>query len=397
MSTCIVSFSEAVIRRHLSSEKVKQLRDPRYSLRFRYGKDRLSGSWHLYKCLRGKEFWRKIGNWPHLKVKDVLANLSTYEANLAADLDADSLNGRFDTVESLLSWYLERSKTDRNLSQSRRSSIKWAISRHLTPRIGGFDIDDINHAELDESLFWPMQEQYSNSTVRSVWSVLKQAFKRAYKLKHIDNNKIAGYQFSDFIEQSIEAKPTEMQTDYVPSLIKESSGVSKPAQMLALLMLLHGTRIGETRRTKWSHINIESGRWHIPAAHTKTKQSHELPLTQQAIMLLKSYKSWQESIGYKGVYLFPNKRKRQAINNNMANKLIKELSQGRWRSHSLRKAARTIWMDIGVDYMIGELLLNHSMSKLDQAYIHTFAEQQKQNALVKYHDHLEHQANLFFI
>lgn len=389
MTTHVVSFSDATIRRFADSGAITQLRDPRYSLRFRYGKDRKSGSWHLYKCLRGREIWRKIGNWPHLKTKDVISKLSELEAKLAADLEADTLGGGFQTVAELLTWYRDRSQTDRNLSDSRRAAIRWAINRHLVPRLGAFNLDDLNHAELDEALFWPMQERYSNSTVRAAWGVLKQAVKRAHKLKHIAVNMLGGYQFSDFIEQSIEAKPTEIQTDQVPVVLEQSHTVSKPSQALALIMLLHGTRIGETRLAKWSHINLETGRWHIPANHTKTKRAHDLPLTDLAIKTLKAYRAWQAEQGYQGAFLFPNKRKRAAINNNMANDLIRELSGGAWRSHSLRKAARTIWMDIGIDYMVGELLLNHTMSKLDQAYIHTFAEAQKRHALTQYHQWID--------
>ena len=389
MTTHVVSFSDTTIRRFAENGAITQLRDPRYSLRFRYGKDRKSGSWHLYKCLRGREIWRKIGNWPHLKAKDVIGKLSVLEANMAADLEGDRLGAGFLAVAELLLWYRDRSQTDRNLSESRRAAIRWAINRHLVPRLGAFNLDDLSHSELDETLFWPLQERYSNSTVRAVWGVLKQAVKRAHKLKHIPINMVAGYQFSDFIEQAIEAKPTEIQTDQVPTVLEQSLSVSKPSQALALLMLLHGTRIGETRRTKWSHINLDSGRWHIPATHTKTKCSHDLPITELAKHVLQVYRAWQIEQGYQGAFLFPNKRKRAAINNNMANDLIRELSQGAWRSHSLRKVARTIWMDLGIDYMVGELLLNHTMSKLDQAYIHTFAEAQKRQALDQYHQWLD--------
>ena len=41
-------------------------------------------------------------------------------------------------------------------------------------------------------------------------------------------------------------------------------------------------------------------------------------------------------------------------------------------------------MDLKVDYMIGEFLLNHAMSKLDEAYIHTEAQALKREALEKY-------------
>ncbi|PWI34850.1 hypothetical protein DI392_00790 [Vibrio albus] len=386
MATHVVSFSDSAIRRLSANEEVTQLRDPRYSLRFRYGKDRQTGSWYLYKCVKGREVWRKIGNWPQLKTKDVVNKLPDIESRLVTDPEIETVTDELTSVADLLCWYRDRSKTDRNLGRSRRSTIRWAINRHLLPRIGSLSLEDVNHAELDELLFWAMQENYSNATVRSVWNVLKQAMKRAHKLKHIVVNPIAGYQFSDFIDQSISAKTTEIHPHQIPDVLHQIESAAKPGQILSLLMLLHGTRIGETRVAKWEQISFETERWHIPAKNTKTKRAHELPLTQLAINILRSYRQWQKEQGYAGAFLFPNQPKRGPINNNVANEWIRDVSGGEWRSHSLRKAARTAWMDLGIDYMVGEMLLNHTMSKLDQAYIHTFAEKQKSQALAQYHD-----------
>ncbi|WP_163033677.1 tyrosine-type recombinase/integrase, partial [Pseudomonas viridiflava] len=76
--------------------------------------------------------------------------------------------------------------------------------------------------------------------------------------------------------------------------------------MLALMMLCHGTRAGETRQARWSYLTLgEQGEWFIPAENTKTRCEHRLPLTQQVCVLLERYRAWQSSKGYKGAYMFP--------------------------------------------------------------------------------------------
>ncbi len=64
-------------------------------------------------------------------------------------------------------------------------------------------------------------------------------------------------------------------------------------------------------------------------------------------------------------------------------------AKGAWSSHDLRKVARTAWADLGVDYMVGEMLLNHAMKDLDATYIHTTAEGMKRKALETWHQHLD--------
>jgi hypothetical protein len=51
--------------------------------------------------------------------------------------------------------------------------------------------------------------------------------------------------------------------------------------------------------------------------------------------------------------------------------------------------ARTQWMDLGIDYLVGEMLLNHAMKDLDATYIHTTAEGMKRKALETWHQHLD--------
>ena len=69
--------------------------------------------------------------------------------------------------------------------------------------------------------------------------------------------------------------------------------------------------------------------------------------------------------------------------------MFASLAKGEWSSHDLRKVARTAWTDLGVDYMVGELLLNHAMKDLDATYIHTTAESLKRHALETWHQQLD--------
>ena len=395
--TLTVSFSDTEIKRHLSNDNVRQLKDPRFPLRLRFNLKREKASWFIIKYANNKTIWRKLGNWPHLTTKEVLKIWPGINAKLTCDLDRENLISSFNLICELLNWYKERALSDRNLSQTRKIAIKSAIEKHLSTSIGEIPLSSINHRLLDEKLFWPLQSKYALSYVRAIWSVLKQAFKRANKLKLLESDPVSSYQFSDFIEAPILPKPCAIRSDEIALLLSDLRLIKHDKLMLILMMLLHGTRVGETRKARWEHISFSERKWFIPESHTKTKQEHTLPLTDHCIVLLKLYREQQREKGYEGVSLFPNSTKRNPINQKQATAFIQSASGGLWQSHDLRKAARTIWMDLGVDYMVGELLLNHAMSKLDQAYIHTFAEAQKRKALERYHDWLHLQGFFFFI
>lgn len=76
-----------------------------------------------------------------------------------------------------------------------------------------------------------------------------------------------------------------------------------------------------------------------------------------------------------------HRQPRRPVSPSKANTLFTELAQGAWSGHDLCKVACTAWIDLGVDYMVGELLLNHALKDLNATYIHTTAEALKCRAL----------------
>lgn len=386
--TLAVSMSDAEIRRHANTD-IRQLRDPRYrELRFRYSTvDRARGSWHV--VIAGK--WGKAGDYPGINAKAMLATLPAILARRSADPAAKSTATNWSKTGELLTWYQDRMLRDRSLSVKRKASARSALKRHLQPRLGQLQLTELNRPAIDRLLLMPMQERYALSFVRSVWGVLGVAVRQAFRLDLLAVNPLAGLEFTDFVRTKIKAKAARLHSDDVPGLLEllvDRFDELPAGCALAGLMLCHGTRLGETRLARWKNVNTETGKWFIPAADTKTKAAHTLPLTAQAKALLKRYRRVQQEKGYTGQYLFPGSSGR-ALSATKASTIFSYLAHGGWSSHDLRKVARTAWTDLGVDYMVGELLLNHAMKDLDQAYIHTSAEQLKRQALETWHAWLD--------
>ncbi|MPQ68315.1 tyrosine-type recombinase/integrase [Pseudomonas sp. MWU12-2323] len=386
--TLNVTLSDAEIRRHQGGN-VRQLRDPRYrELRFRYSTvDRSRGAWHV--VVAGQ--WGKAGDYPGLNTRRMLDTLPAILARRAADPQANSTASHWATVGDLLAWYQDRMTRDKALSAKRKASARSALKCHLVPRLGPLALLALDRPALDGLLLWPMQERYALSFVRSVYGVLAVAFRQAQRLSMIASNPMAGLTFGDFVNTRIRAKPARLRgTDLEALLPRLADGfeAAPGASMLAVMMLCHGTRIGETRVARWQHIDLRAHTWFIPAGDTKTKSEHRLPLTAQVCALLRRYQAHQQAAGYDGPFLFPG-RPRAPLSATQASTLFRGLSNGEWSSHDLRKVARTAWTDLGVDYLVGELLLNHALKNLDQVYIHTTAERLKRQALEVWHGWLD--------
>ena len=387
--TVTTSFTDAEIRRQAGNTGVRDLRDARYpGVYFRFHQNRERGTWYLVSG--GK--WDKIAAFPQLPVKGLIVALPKIRERLAADPKASAAAGTLRTVGELLDWFAARQSVDRSLSAKRRSTNTSIISCHLKPRLADVSVEDVDRSTLDKLVMWPMQAEMSLSYVRLMWGVLVVAFRQAEKLRLITANPIAGFKFTDFTKARIQPKPSRLRAVQLEEVIGQlaASFDQHPQDcMLALMMLCHGTRAGETRQAQWSHFTLgEQGEWFIPTENTKTRCEHHLPLTHQVCALLERYRDWQSAKGYKGTYVFPA-RGRGPISDSQACAVFTRLGKGEWTSHDLRKVARTGWTDLGVDFLIGEMLVNHTLTRNVQTYIHTSAELLKREALVKWHEWLD--------
>lgn len=384
----VTALSDAEIKRNAGEDgpyRIRCARNP--DLRFQYAtSDRGRGSWYL----RHNSKWQKFAEWPQIPSRVALQLLQDARERLAGG-SAVAVN-RFATVGDLLRWYGDRVAKDRSLTTKRKNGVRSMIDVQLMHRIAGMRISDVSRESIDRALMWPAQEVLSTSYVRSVLRVLQMAFAQALRLDAIHTNPIAGLKFTDFVQAKIKPKPARLHMLDLSVLMErlvECFDERIEIGMLALMMLCHGTRVGETRSARWRHICLTQRVWVIPAENTKTRSEHILPLTEQVCALLRKYREELKRRGRDSDALFADRMTGKALNEASALSGFRWVSGGEWSSHDLRKLARTGWVEIGVDYLIGEMLLNHAVGFSAETYINTSAENLKLDALTRWHERLD--------
>ncbi len=384
-STVRCKISDAQIKRHSKRRHVRQLKDERYSVYLRYKKNREHGSWVFYEYSGGKQTAHVFGKYPNLSAKYIPEVVEHIVKELSTGVRARS--NEFITVDELLVWYLDMEARCGHISKGRLTSLKAMIENHLISCLHGVEIAGLSHREIEKQLMKPLREgMYSISYIRSIFQALKVAFNQAKKMNKIGHNPLNDMVFTDFLKAKIQPKGCKLLVGYTPDLLQQFGEAEPLTRMLCLMMLSHGTRIGETRKAKWCNVCFITKRWRIPVRDTKTRKEILYPLTDEWVTLLQAYKAWQLANSYKGNNLFPScKRDQSPLSSVTATQMVKTVAKGNWTAHDLRKLARTVWADIGIDYLVAETLLNHAKGKLDQAYIHTHIELQKSEALKTYH------------
>lgn len=366
MATKRLNISEAILKELVNDKAVTEINDPRYPLRFRYLSNREQGSWFY---VRGDVF-KWIGRWPLVKLSHIKPMLPQIEINLASGMKAESaLVGHFETVSDLLNWHLDQTIKTRALTQSRKTGVKCAIKCYLLPFIGGLPLVDISRPVLLERFFTPIQMEYSIATVYLAWGVLKSAFNRAREADLLPVNLISEMKVCEFVKEKLKPKPSKLEARHLPPILNELKQSKYSADlMLVALMLLHGTRIGETRQARWEWFDFIDNTCTIPESITKGDSPElKVMLTDTTIEFLRRHREWQKRKGYEGVWLFRGSE-RSAMTPTQANKAIQRVSKRMWTAHDLRKAYRDVLTEVNADTFVAERMINHSLTSVQETY-----------------------------
>jgi len=118
----------------------------------------------------------------------------------------------------------------------------------------------------------------------------------------------------------------------------QGSPVTIAALKLASLVFV---RPGELRCAEWSEIDLEKAVWDIPAEKMKMKQPHMVPLSSQAVLILRDLYSLTGS----GKYVFPGVRSvRRPMSENTVNAALRYMGfdSDTMTGHGFRAMARTV-------------------------------------------------------
>lgn len=390
MSLNRVKITDSAISAHAALPGISVLRDTETpQLQVRFSSNRSKAAWRMYY----KNRWHKVGEWPLVNTKTIRANFFVLYKQVMEGAETKLSSNCFVKVGDLLDWYGERMSENANLSTQRKKDIKSALDKHLKPRLGETDILDVDKNLLDKKLIWPLQKKLAKSSVVKKFHILKAAFKDAYDLDLLPSHPITGFKISDFGDFREDDKESLLKPRMVPAFLDELAEQPLAVRMVCMLMITLGTRIGETICAKWKCFNLTfDPAWDIPKADTKTKTPITIHLPKQLTELLAQWKAHQAALKQDTKWLFPNAKGDGPIDYESIRKQLHRFSAGEFKSHDMRKCARQCWEEQGVDGLVAERMLNHTLGKTTRAYTGEAYEQRKQ-ALANHADWLEAQNN----
>lgn len=318
-----------------------------------YIKPNGSKSWRLKYRFLGKEKTLSIGLYPDVGLQAARNARDNARKQLADKIDPglakqvskrsakEAAENSFEMIAR--EWY---TKFSTKWSASHGERILRRLEKDIFPWIGKRPIAEINALEL-LNVLRRMENRGAIETAHRAKQNCGQIFRYAIATGRTDRDPSA-----DLKDAIPPPKKSHHASIIKPSAIGEllraiggyqGHFVTKCALRLAPLVFV---RPGELRHAEWSEFNLATAEWRIPAEKMKMRVTHIVPLSKQAIEILREIRALTGD----GKYVFPSVRSsKRAMSENTVLGALRRLgyTSDEMTGHGFRSMASTLLNEQG--------------------------------------------------
>lgn len=121
----------------------------------------------------------------------------------------------------------------------------------------------------------------------------------------------------------------------VPAFMKRLRNADAMAARALEFLILTASRSGEVYGAKWSELDLEAGIWTVPAERMKAGKEHRVPLSRQALALVKKLHELRMSD-----YVLPGHRPKCPLSSSAMEMLLRRMKVEAFTVHGFRSAFR---------------------------------------------------------
>jgi integrase len=352
--------------------------------------------WRLKYRFDDKEKTLSLGTYPEIKLagarerrdkaRELVANgIDPSENRKAAkETKSGNLANSFEVIAR--EWITTKLNTK---SEGYQKNVLRRFELYLFPWIGKRPIADINAPELlavVKRIENQNKVETAYRTLQATGQVLRYAVQTGRAMRDVTSD------LRGALSPSVtKHMPAFTEPNQVAELMRAIDGFTGTLTVQTALRLapLVFVRPSELRTAKWADIDLDAGEWRYLV--TKTKTEHIVPLSTQAIELLKTIKPFSEH----GAFVFqgghnPDKAMSEAAINAALRRMGYD-TKTQITGHGFRAMARTILHErLNIDPHIIEHQLAHSVpDNLGSAYNRTKFLDQRKAMMQQWADYLD--------
>lgn len=304
--------------------------------------------WRMNYRFDGKQKTLALGVYPAVTLANARKLRDKAREDISAGMDpmqvkrtdrAAKVFAASNTFESVARAYLGKVASDRAASTLEKNTT-W-LERNVFPFIGQMPITSIGPRDV-LAVLHKIEARGAVESAHKIKQLCGQVFRFAVA------SGMANRDVTVDLRDALSTIPTN-----------HYAAITDPAEVGGLLRAIHAygghpyacaalklsrllfVRPGELRAAEWGEFNLDTAEWRLPAAKMKMRLDHIVPLSRQALDVLRSL----HALTGKGKYVFPSIRTAdRCMSENTVNAALRSMgySTDMMTAHGFRATARTI-------------------------------------------------------
>jgi integrase len=312
--------------------------------------------WRMNYRFAGKQKTLALGVYPATSLADARKLRDSARSQLAKDIDpstakredkqakADLAANTFELVAR--TWLKKTAVKRKDVTQDRITTL---LEHDVFPFIGNLPIHAIGPRDVLDKAVRKIEARGSIDTAHRAKQICGQIFRYAVAVGLAERDVTADLRgaLADIPKSHFAAITEPKKAGELMRSLFNYTGHKCTVAALKLSPLVF-VRPGELRKAEWAEIDLEAAEWRIPGSKMKMKVDHIVPLSTQAVEILRSV----HPISGHGRYVFPSLRTgERPMSDNTINAALRGLGYSKdvHTAHGFRAMARTI-----MDEVLGE-------------------------------------------
>lgn len=346
--------------------------------------------WRFKYAFDGREKLIGLGAYPDVSLKFAREKRDEARKLVAAGVDPSAerkkakLASEFaDVAEEYVVQQAEK------LAKRTTDKARWQLREFVNPILGRKAIGSITPADL-LAVLRKVEARGNTETAHKTKELCGRIFLYGVATGRCDRN-IAADLKGALKPRNVKNHPAITDPTKVGELLRAIQGHrGQPATLAALRLAPHVfLRPGELRAARWTEFDFKTAQWRIPASRMKMKREHIVPLSRQAVQILR----WIESITGQGEFVFPAiGPKRRPISENTLGTALRAIgyTPDEMVPHGFRTLASTLLHELGFVSSDIELQLAHAdKNKIRAVYNRSERIKERARMMQRWSDHLD--------
>ncbi len=319
--------------------------------------------WRYRYRFNGKEQVLALGKYPQVSLSEARKKMLEARAlldegkNPAREKKAEKLRNTIkgeNSFEVIARRWLEVKSPNLNAKYAKQTLAR--MEQHIFPRVGALPIEDITIPDV-VAVVEAIGEHGTIETAKRMKQVMGQVFRYAAQRGLCLHNPASDLR--DVLPTREEKHHPCIPIDELPELIEKIESRRRDFTYYATkLLMLTFVRTNELIGARWEEIDWQKEEWNIPKERMKMRRPHLVPLSRQALDLLREM---QEKTGNRDFIFFSAASKSKHISNGAVLMGLRRMGyQGRMTGHGFRTLASTILNEKGCRPDVIEYQLAHA-------------------------------------